>query len=99
MRNGSYSQFGEDVEILKIFNTISSGYYVEVGANNGITNSNTFLLETKGWKGLLIEANPDLISRCQQSRPNSTVINCAVVGTAKDKQSVKRNEKSNFRRI
>ncbi|WP_413267761.1 FkbM family methyltransferase [Floridanema flaviceps] len=75
----SYAQHDEDLEIMKLFKFKASGYYVEVGANDGKTNSNTALLEEKGWKGLLIEANPDLIDSCVESRPNSIVVNYAVV--------------------
>ncbi|MBE9224280.1 FkbM family methyltransferase [Phormidium sp. LEGE 05292] len=83
MDKQSYSQFGEDLEILKFFNFKKLAYYVEIGANDGITNSNTFLLEQQGWKGLLVEANPDLIPCCLQSRPNSIVMNYAVVASEK----------------
>jgi len=75
----SYSQFSEDIQILKFFQNDIVGYYVEVGSNDGLTNSNTALLELNGWKGILIEANPDLISKSIQSRPNSIVVNYAVV--------------------
>lgn len=79
MTNKSYSQYGEDLEILKFFGRSSSGYYVDIGANNGIRDSNTALLEMCGWQGLLIEANPDLIAAAIRSRPNSTVIHSAIV--------------------
>lgn len=38
-----------------------NGFFVELGAFDGITHSNTLLLETKfGWSGICIEANPNL---------------------------------------
>jgi FkbM family methyltransferase len=75
----SYAQFGEDLEILQFFANQDRGYYVEVGANDGVSGSNTALLEENGWTGLLIEANPDLIAAIAQARPNSQIINCAAV--------------------
>jgi FkbM family methyltransferase len=77
--SNSYSQYGEDLKILKFFGASSSGYYVDVGANNGIRDSNTALLEECGWKGLLIEANPELIEQAVNARPQSIVIHSAVV--------------------
>ncbi|CAG2219486.1 unnamed protein product [Mytilus edulis] len=46
------------------FNAEKNGFFVEMGAFNGQTYSNTLWLERKhNWTGLLIEANPDL---CRQ---------------------------------
>ncbi len=55
-----YSQFGEDGIINKIFDTIgtSSKVCIEFGAWDGFHLSNTANLWTNGWKGILIEANP-----------------------------------------
>jgi FkbM family methyltransferase len=35
------------------------GYFVEVGACDGLYLSNTRLLEEQGWEGILVEPNPD----------------------------------------
>jgi hypothetical protein len=53
----STSQKGEDGILDKIFSelNISSGYFCEFGAGDGISNCNTFFLKEKGWQGLYIE--------------------------------------------
>jgi FkbM family methyltransferase len=52
------------------------GYFVDVGAADGRTFSNTHWLEhTKGWHGLLIE--PDARHEIRD-RPNSAIERCAV---------------------
>jgi FkbM family methyltransferase len=55
------------------------GFYVEAGANDGIWQSNTYLLEKRGWTGILIEPIPELFHRCRRNRPRSDVINRALV--------------------
>jgi hypothetical protein len=36
------------------------GFFIEAGAHDGVEASNTLYLEKKmGWKGLLVEPNPD----------------------------------------
>lgn len=75
----SYAQFREDLTVLEFFLGQGIGYYVEVGANDGISGSNTALLEEKGWNGLLVEANPDLIPLIKKARPRSSVAHCAAV--------------------
>jgi hypothetical protein len=60
------SQFGEDGILAHIINTIqpASRYCVEFGAWDGIRYSNCHnLLVTNGWRGLMIEAQPDKFSQ------------------------------------
>ena len=47
----------------------SNGYFVELGANDGFTQSNTLALENKkGWRGVLIEPSPHLFLSCCKFR-------------------------------
>jgi FkbM family methyltransferase len=50
-----YSQFGEDRVIYPILNDVKNGFFVDVGAHDGITDSNTYLFEKQGWDGICIE--------------------------------------------
>jgi FkbM family methyltransferase len=54
----SYSQYGEDVLLAKIFGRVKTGVCLEVGAHDGISLSNTFLFEQRGWSCILVEPNP-----------------------------------------
>lgn len=41
------------------FNGVKGGRYIELGANDGLEHSNTFLFhQAHSWTGTLIEANP-----------------------------------------
>lgn len=56
------------------------GVFVEAGANDGYTLSNTYYLErVRGWTGVLIEGIPELSEECRQLRKRSQVFNCALV--------------------
>jgi FkbM family methyltransferase len=58
----------------------AGGVYVEAGANDGVTQSNTlFLARYRGWRGLLVEPIPDLARRCASMRPESIVEQAALV--------------------
>ena len=66
-------------KIYDIFKNNSNGIFVEFGANDGIQQSNTFLLETKNnWSGLLIEPSPNLFDMLKTNRPNCKIESCAV---------------------
>ena len=73
----TFSQYGQDVFVGDILCNKKSSYFVDVGARDGIGNSNSFYLEqTLGWKGVLIEPHPDLYQQCFDTRSSPT-INCA----------------------
>jgi len=58
----------------------SNGFFIEAGANDGFKQSNTYYLERfQGWRGILVEAIPELYQKCVRKRPKSTVFNCALV--------------------
>lgn len=52
----SKSQLYQDLVILNYLNYKKKGFFVEIGAHNGIYASNTYLLEKKYlWDGILVE--------------------------------------------
>lgn len=67
----SYSQHGEDRHILSLLekNKVSKGFYVDVGANHPTTISNTYLLYKRGFHGIIVEPNPELVRLFKMFRP------------------------------
>lgn len=56
------------------------GIYVEAGANDGISQSNTYSLERRGWIGLLVEPNPHKFNECVANRSQANAFeNVALV--------------------
>jgi FkbM family methyltransferase len=56
-----------------------SGVFIEAGANDGVSQSNTYWLERfRGWTGLLIEPDPRLAGLCNWNRPKATTLNVAL---------------------
>jgi FkbM family methyltransferase len=64
----SYSQFQEDRLVLDYFSGKPDGFFIEVGAFDPEELSSTFLLEQKGWKGILIEPQPACCVRLREKR-------------------------------
>lgn len=51
-----YSQLGQDLWVLESTNFKRKGYFVEIGAFDGIYHSNTYLLESEyEWDGICVE--------------------------------------------
>ena len=75
----TYGLHGIDDKLLKYLN-FQDGFFIESGANDGISQSNTALYEFKyNWTGLLIEPNPKKFFECKKLRKNSIVENYALV--------------------
>ena len=56
------------------------GFFIEAGAFDGYTESNTYYLERfRGWSGVLVEPIPRLYRQCVAERPRSRVFNYALV--------------------
>ncbi len=72
------SQFGEDRILWQVFRQRTRGYFIEIGAYDGVTLSNTYFLEQMGWHGLLIEPIQPLCERATAARPRSRVVHAAV---------------------
>ena len=79
--SGTYrAQNGEDRWLEAHFGAKDSGFFVEVGAYDGVNLSNTYHFEQAGWTGVLVEPDPVMAERCRQCRPRSMVYQCAVAG-------------------
>lgn len=52
---GMHSQRGQDALAFFASKMRRDGYFIEIGAADGLTGSNTYSLEKIGWKGLLVE--------------------------------------------
>lgn len=60
-----------------------TGVFLEVGANDGYSQSNTYFLERRrGWSGILIEPHPGLYRRCKRLRRRSACFNVACTDAA-----------------
>ena len=68
MNKISYSQFKQDIWVLDKFPQ-KKGYFVDLGFQNGIEGSNTYLLEQFGWIGIGIDPFLDKANR--EFRPNT----------------------------
>lgn len=76
----SWSQGGEDLALLQVFEGITNGSYIDVGAHNPSRFSVTRHLYQRGWSGVNIEANEELMQAFKIKRPRDINI-CSAVGT------------------
>ena len=75
-----YSQYGEDYLLYSLFRDETDGFYLDIGAFDGIHISNSYIFERLGWRGICVEAHPDYFPLLQRNRPNATCVYAACVG-------------------
>lgn len=68
-KEGYTSQYGQDKYVLnELFSKQGEGFFIDIGANDGVTFSNTYVMERKGWKGIAIEPNPVVFEKLAKER-------------------------------
>jgi FkbM family methyltransferase len=71
-----YSLNGLDKKIEKYL-PFTNGFYVELGANDGVNQSNTLYFErNKNWRGVLVEPTPHNYLKCLANRSTKNHIFC-----------------------
>jgi FkbM family methyltransferase len=70
-----YSQFGQDLHIINnIYKNKKNGFFIEIGAYDGVSMSNTYLLEKQyNWKGICIEPNPRYFNKLNDVRTSINI--------------------------
>lgn len=64
-----YSQIGQDKWVHSILGNKSNGFFIELGACDGLYYSNTLFFErTLGWNGICIEPNDNFINDLRNNR-------------------------------
>jgi FkbM family methyltransferase len=67
----------EQLLVRLFFENVGEGYFVEVGANDPVHSSQTWHLEQRGWRGILIEPIAELCENLRSSRVGSIIVEAA----------------------
>lgn len=64
-----YSQFGQDKFLYEnYFKSKPEGTFVDIGAHDGISGSNSYFFELLGWNGICFEPIPSVFEKLKQNR-------------------------------
>jgi len=79
-----YSQYNEEDFLLNYFNNLNNGFLVDIGAADGISNSNSRFLIESGWSALLVEPNKKNFEKIKNLYLNNKKIILENIGCSKD---------------
>jgi FkbM family methyltransferase len=88
----SYSQEGEDLVLHRLFDTQSTGFYVDVGCHHPYRFSNTYSFYRAGWTGLCIDPLPGVKALFAKYRSRDIVIEMGVAAIASELKYHRFNE-------
>lgn len=73
-----FGEDGEDFLLFSHFGPEGGGFYVDVGAFDGVHGSLSLVFERLGWQGLCVEAHPHYAGSLKTNRPGATCLHAAV---------------------
>jgi FkbM family methyltransferase len=82
--NMYYSFTAEDQVINSLLGDPKTGFYVDVGSYHPIRFSNSFAFYLRGWKGITIDANAQMVDLHRKIRPRDISICSAVSDSEKE---------------
>lgn len=82
VKPGIYSQYGHDKLVFELLGHELNGHFVDIGANDGVTFSNSLFFEEKGWSGICVEPHSAIFKELENRR-NCKVLNACISDTNK----------------
>src|SRR5579862_2381957 len=74
--------------VWEFFGRKREGFFVEVGANDPRSGSQTWLLEENGWRGVLVEPQAALCEKLRRARSRSQVFQAACSGPEREGEAL-----------
>ncbi len=75
-----YSRNGENFLLREFFSGRENGFYVDINAKDAVQNSNSYVFERFGWRGLCVVADPKAAALCRDKRPGAICVEAAIIG-------------------
>ena len=70
----TYGDNYEDLITNILLNNKKNGYFIDIGAHDGIYINNSVYFSKIGWKGICVEAHPDYAELCKNNRQDKNTI-------------------------
>jgi FkbM family methyltransferase len=78
-----YAENGEDALLWRLFENEPPGFFIDVGAFDGVYRSASLSFEQAGWSGICVEPHPVFVRQCARNRKKSLCLHAACVADSK----------------
>ncbi|WP_052697910.1 FkbM family methyltransferase [Luteibacter yeojuensis] len=84
----SFAQNAEDVILYRALRHVENGFYIDIGAQDPVTDSVTRAFYDRGWHGINVEPVPRWFKRLEEDRPRDVNIQ-AIVADARGVETIR----------
>ncbi|HMA51171.1 MAG TPA: FkbM family methyltransferase [Magnetospirillaceae bacterium] len=74
----SYAQNFEDVLLWRALKEVEAGFYIDIGAQDPVTDSVSRAFYERGWRGLHVEPNSHYAGLLREARPDEEVVQAVI---------------------
>jgi FkbM family methyltransferase len=74
----SYAQNFEDVLLWRALKDVEAGFYIDIGAQDPLTDSVSLAFYERGWRGLHVEPNGFYADKLRAARPDEEVVQAVI---------------------
>lgn len=74
----SYAQNFEDVLLWRALKEVEAGFYIDIGAQDPVTDSVSRAFYERGWRGLHVEPNSHYAGKLREARPDEEVVQAVI---------------------
>lgn len=78
----SYAQNFEDVLLWRALKEVEGGFYIDIGAQDPVTDSVSRAFYERGWRGIHVEPNSHYAAKLRQARPDEEVVKAVISAQA-----------------
>lgn len=78
----TYAQNFEDVLLWRALREIEVGFYIDIGAQDPVTDSVSLAFYERGWRGLHVEPNEHYAAKLRAARPDEEVLQAVIAAEA-----------------
>ena len=74
----TYAQNFEDVLLWRALKEVEGGFYIDIGAQDPVTDSVSLAFYERGWRGLHVEPNSHYAGLLREARPDEEVVQAVI---------------------
>lgn len=74
----AFAKSGVDLQVFQILQQKKNGFFVDIGSHHPVIANNTYFFHLRGWNGICVDPNPELVRLYKKIRPENIFLNVGI---------------------